>query len=47
MKKLRLLVTSECNRSCSGCCNKEWDLDKLPVCESYKDYDEIYLTEYI
>lgn len=30
-KKLRLLVTKKCNRSCEGCCNKEWDLNSLPT----------------
>lgn len=44
MKKLRLLITKKCNKSCKGCCNKEWDLDNLPVVDSYKDYDEIMLT---
>lgn len=44
MKKLRLLITDKCNRSCPGCCNKEWDLNKLPVCTSFKGYDEIMLT---
>lgn len=44
MKKLRLLVTKTCNRACPGCCNKEWDLDALPVCESYEGYDEVILT---
>lgn len=42
--KLRLLLLSECNRSCKGCCNKDWDLDALKVCESFKGYDEIILT---
>jgi hypothetical protein len=44
MKKLRLLLLKECNRNCAGCCNKDWDLDSLPVPETYKGYDEIYLT---
>jgi organic radical activating enzyme len=44
MKKLRLLVTKDCNRHCKGCCNKDWNLDKLPNCKSYKGYDEIILT---
>lgn len=29
MKKLRLLLWSDCNRSCPGCCNKDWNLDAL------------------
>lgn len=44
MKKLRLLVTPECNRNCEGCCNKEWNLEALPACTSYEGYDEIILT---
>lgn len=44
MKKLRLLVTKKCNRNCEGCCNKEYNLDALPVCTSFEGYDEIILT---
>lgn len=44
MKKLRLLITKNCNKDCSGCCNKQWDLSKLPVCTSYAEYDEIMIT---
>jgi hypothetical protein len=44
MKKLRLLITKECNRNCEGCCNKIYDLDKLPICNSFEGYDEIILT---
>lgn len=43
-KKLRLLTTKTCNRSCPGCCNKEWNLDELPVCTSYEGYKEVILT---
>ena len=43
--KLRLLVTKNCNRNCPGCCNKEWDLDKLPEAELvHTRYDEIIIT---
>lgn len=42
--KLRLLLTANCNRSCEGCCNKDWDLAALPVCESFAGYDEVLLT---
>lgn len=28
---LRLLLWSACDRTCPGCCNKDWDLDALPV----------------
>ena len=43
---LRLLLFEQCNRSCEGCCNKDWDLDNLPVAPfvSYKNYDKIVLT---
>jgi organic radical activating enzyme len=44
MKNLRLVLFENCNRSCPGCCNKDWDLRSLPVVESYKDYDIIMLT---
>lgn len=42
--KLRLLLWPDCNRSCSGCCNKSWDLSALPICTDYTGYDEILLT---
>lgn len=44
MKILRLLVTKECNHNCSGCCNKQWDLDKLPIITDFSEYDEIIIT---
>jgi len=44
MKKLRLLITEDCNRSCKGCCNKDWDLKSLPINKGYKGYKEIMLT---
>ena len=43
-RKLRLILWSDCLRSCPGCCNKDWDVDNLPVCDSYYGYDEIILT---
>ncbi len=43
-KKLRLLITKECNRNCAGCCNKDWDLDSLPIINSYKGFKLIMLT---
>ncbi len=42
--KLRLFLFSECNRNCQGCCNKDWDLDNLRGCFSYKGFSEIMLT---
>jgi len=44
MKKLRLLLFKECNRSCAGCCNKDWNLNALPINKGYKNYKEIILT---
>jgi len=44
MKKLRLLVTPYCPRQCTGCCNLSWNLNLLPICEDYSQYDEILLT---
>ncbi len=43
MKTLRLLVTKQCGKGCEGCCNKDWDLDSLPVVEHF-NYDEILIT---
>ena len=43
-KKLRLLLFETCNRSCEGCCNKDWDLTSLSVCTDYTPYREILLT---
>ena len=42
--KLRLLLWPDCNRSCEGCCNKQWDLNALPECTNFTGYDEIILT---
>ena len=48
MKKLRLLYTPNCDRACPGCCNKDWELDKLPVFEidfnSVRKFGEIIIT---
>lgn len=45
MKKLRLVLFEECDRTCEGCCNKDWDIKNLPVVEeSFKDFDKIFLT---
>lgn len=44
MTTLRLLVTEQCPRACPGCCNRDWDLANLPICTSFKGYDEILLT---
>ena len=44
MKILRLLLTEQCNRSCSGCCNKDWDLAGLEIETDFTGYDQILLT---
>jgi len=44
MKKLRLLLFEDCNRDCDGCCNKDWDLEHLPIENDFSGYDEILLT---
>lgn len=43
-KKLRLLLFKDCNRNCLGCCNKDWDLDNLPIATSFSGFNEILLT---
>lgn len=43
-KKLRLLLFSECNRLCEGCCNKQFDLDSLPIETDFTNYGLIMLT---
>ena len=43
MKTLRLLFTQDCHRSCEGCCNKQWDLEKLPRVDHF-NYEEIIIT---
>jgi hypothetical protein len=42
--KLRLLLHTQCKKACEGCCNKDWDLTKLPKVSSFKDFSEINLT---
>ena len=46
MKKLRLLFTTDCSRSCEGCCNKQFNLSNLPIFykEDITQYDEVYIT---
>lgn len=43
-RKMRLIVWKHCPRDCEGCCNKDYDLSKLPAPLTYKGYDEIILT---
>lgn len=42
--ELRLLLWEECNRTCAGCCNKDWNVSSLPVCSDYSGYELIMLT---
>ena len=42
-KKLRLLVTKQCQHKCPMCCNNQFDLMKVPVVDRI-DYDEIMIT---
>jgi organic radical activating enzyme len=49
MKKLRLILFTDCNRNCAGCCNKQWDINTLPVVslenlDLFYECDEIILT---
>lgn len=43
-KKLRLFLFKDCNRACKGCCNNDWDIVHIPVCRSFKGYNEVLLT---
>ena len=44
--KLRLLVTLHCNRSCPGCCNKDYDIKNLPKISIAQaaQYGEVMIT---
>ena len=42
--KLRLLLFRQCNRNCDGCCNKDFDLDALPVENDFRRYKKVFLT---
>lgn len=42
-KTLRLLVTKDCPNNCALCCNKNFDLEKLPIVQHF-DYDEVIIT---
>lgn len=44
MKKLRLILWEKCGRNCEKCCNKEWNLEDIPLTNDYTTYDEILLT---
>jgi organic radical activating enzyme len=43
--KLRLFLWEECDRDCTGCCNKDYDIESIPLYKgNYKEFDEILLT---
>lgn len=42
-RKLRLLMTTMCHNSCPKCCNKQYDMSKVPVLDRF-DYDEVCIT---
>ena len=42
--KLLLLITKQCHRNCRWCCNKFRNLEALPFCDSYENYEEIIIT---
>ncbi len=44
MKKLRLLITEECDRKCPMCCNNLYNLAELKVETNFAHYNEIILT---
>lgn len=43
-KNLRLVIFEECNRSCEGCCNKDFNIPSYPQVESFAGYKKIILT---
>jgi len=44
--KLRLILFTECDRNCEGCCNQDWDIPNLPDAgiNELEQYEEIMLT---
>ncbi len=42
--KLRLLLFSDCNRSCEGCCNNQFDLNAIPSVTDFSGYRKVILT---
>lgn len=45
-KEIHLFITKTCRYSCPNCCNKQYDIDKIPVVsvEELKEADTILLT---
>jgi MoaA/NifB/PqqE/SkfB family radical SAM enzyme len=44
MQKLRLIITTDCNRKCPKCCNKGLDIESIPIENDFGGYKEIILT---
>ena len=46
MKKVRLIITYDCNKNCTGCCNKNWKYAPPKIAYSWDllKFDEIYIT---
>lgn len=45
MKKLRLFVTNNCHNNCKKCCNKQFNIDEIPIIgNDYQNYNEISIT---
>ena len=43
-KKLRLLIAENCNRKCDWCCNNNFNIEDLPICKDFSQYELIMLT---
>lgn len=43
-KKLRLMVTAQCQRECEGCCNKDHDVPPVLKMDELLNYQEVYIT---
>ncbi len=45
-KKIHLMVTSLCDRTCPDCCNNQYDLNTIPyvIHEELQNAEEIYIT---
>ena len=42
-RKLRLIVSTKCDKKCPLCCNKKLDMEYIPVVDRW-NYDEIMIT---
>jgi hypothetical protein len=42
--KLRLILFPECNRSCKGCCNNDYDLNGFEIHDSFEGYNTVLIT---